>query len=82
MVDVKFDSKFQSAITKIKDAEVHKSVKNKISKIIENPEVGKPMRNIRKGTREVYVGHYRLSYAYYKDINLIEFLEFYHKDEQ
>ena len=25
-----------------------------IIKIIQNPEIGKPMRNIRKGTREVY----------------------------
>ena len=58
------------------------SIKNKISKIIENPEIGKPMRNVRKGTREVYVGHYRLSYEYYKEKDLIEFLEFYHKDEQ
>ncbi len=82
MVDVKFDAKFQSAVIKIKDAEVQKSIKNKISKIIENPEIGKPMRNVRKGTREVYVGHYRLSYEYYKEKDLIEFLEFYHKDEQ
>lgn len=82
MVDVKFDSKFQSTISKIKDAEVQKSIKNKIAKIIKDPEIGKPMRNIRKGTREVYAGHYRLAYEYYKERDLIEFLDFYHKDEQ
>jgi mRNA-degrading endonuclease RelE of RelBE toxin-antitoxin system len=70
------------AITKIKDQEVKKSVKNKIKKIIENPEIGKPMRNVRKGTREVYSGSFRLSYEYSKERNLIEFLDFYHKDEQ
>ena len=63
---------------------MQKSIKNKIKKIIENPEIGKPMRNIRKGTREVYVkaGTFRISYNYYKERDLIEFLDFYHKDEQ
>ena len=40
------------------------------------------MRNVRKGTRELYAGSSRISYAFYKDKDLIEFLEFYHKDEQ
>jgi mRNA-degrading endonuclease RelE of RelBE toxin-antitoxin system len=82
MVEVIFDDHFTRAITKIKDQEVKKSVKNKIKKIIENPEIGKPMRNVRKGTREVYSGSFRLSYEYSKERNLIEFLDFYHKDEQ
>ena len=42
------------------------------------------MRNVRKGTREVYIGggSFRISYNYYKSQDLIEFLSFYHKDEQ
>ena len=42
------------------------------------------MRNVRKGTREVYLGagSFRLSYAYSKESDTIEFLDFYHKDEQ
>ena len=84
MVNVKFDDGFQRAISKVKDQEMQKSIKNKIKKIIEEPEIGKPMRNVRKGTREVYVGggSFRISYNYYKEQNLIEFLDFYHKDEQ
>ena len=82
MVNVIFDDNFKRTISKIKDQEVQKSVKHKIAKIIENPEIGKPMRNVRKGTREVYSGSFRLSYAYHKDKDTIEFLEFYHKDEQ
>ncbi len=82
MVRVRYDKKFQNTIFKIKDAEVQNSIKNKIAKIIEDPEIGKPMRNIKKGTREVYVGHFRLSYVFDKQGNLIEFLDFYHKDEQ
>ena len=84
MVNVKFDDHFQRAISKIKDQEIQKSVKNKIKKIINEPEIGKPMRNVRKGTREVYLsgGTFRLSYTYYKESDTLEFLDFYHKDEQ
>ena len=82
MVNVIFDENLQRTIYKIKDQEVQKSIKNKIKKIIENPEIGKPMRNVRKGTREVYSGSFRLSYAYHKEKDTIEFLDFYHKDEQ
>ena len=84
MVAVIFDERFTRAVAKIKDAEIQKSVKNKIKKIVDDPEIGKPMRNVRNGTRELYLygGTFRLSYDYYKDRNLIEFLDFYHKDEQ
>ena len=51
-------------------------------KIIRNPEIGKPMRNVRKGTREVYVSPFRLSYIYLVDEDRIVFLDLYHKDEQ
>ena len=82
MVRVIFDRKFQQVIYKIKDSSVQNSIKNKIAKIIENPEIGKPMRYARKGTREIYVGSFRLSYKYSKEENFVEFLEFYHKDKQ
>lgn len=82
MVRVIFDKKFEQLTAKIKDSSMQNSIKNKIAKIVENPEVGKPMRYSRKGTREVYVGSFRLSYRYSKEENLVEFLEFYHKDEQ
>ena len=84
MVNVRFDDNFQRAISKIKDQEIQKSIKNKIKKIIEDPEIGKPMRNVRKGTREIYIGGgtFRLSYDYHRENDTIEFLDFYHKDEQ
>ena len=84
MVNVKYDDNFQRTISKLKDQEMQKSIKNKIKKVIANPEIGKPMRNLRKGTREVYVGGgtFRISYNYYKEQDLVEFLDFYHKDEQ
>jgi len=81
-VKVLFDKKFQQIVEKIRDPTTKESVKDKIVKIVENPEIGKPMRYARKGTREVYVGSFRLSYAYHPAEELIEFLDVYHKDEQ
>jgi len=40
------------------------------------------MRYARKGTREVYAGSFRLSYAYIPEESRIIFLDLYHKDEQ
>jgi len=40
------------------------------------------MKYSRKGTREVYIGHFRLSYLYLPHENKIVFFELYHKDEQ
>ncbi len=82
MVKVAYDDKFVKQIKKIKDQKLKKKVKKQIKKIIENPEIGKPMRFIRWGTREVYVKSFRLSYIYLKNEDKIVFLDFYHKDEQ
>jgi hypothetical protein len=40
------------------------------------------MRYARKGTRELHVPPFRLSYAYIQQENKIIFLDLYHKDEQ
>jgi mRNA-degrading endonuclease RelE of RelBE toxin-antitoxin system len=40
------------------------------------------MRYKRKGTRELYVGSFRLAYSYSINEDEIIFLELYHKDEQ
>lgn len=82
MVKVIFDKDFQKTIEKVKDNVFKKQVKKQIEKIINNPEIGKSMMYNRKGTRELYVDHFRLSYKYHYDMDTIEFLEVYHKDEQ
>jgi len=46
------------------------------------PKIRKPVRYARKGTREVYIPPFRLSYSYNKEENPVIFLEIYHKDEQ
>ena len=73
---------FLSLIKKIKNKPDQEKIKKQIKKIVENPEVGKPMRYGRKGTREVYISSFRLSYAYIKEEDKLIFLDFYHKDEQ
>ncbi len=82
MVTVAYHPLFEKTIGKVKDTILQKKVKDQIRKIIENPEVGKPMRYDRKGTRKVYVWPFRLSYAYIKEEEKIVFLDLYHKDEQ
>jgi len=82
MLDVKFKDSFLKVVEKIRDNSVKEKVKKQINKIINNPEIGKPMMYDRKGTREVYIAPFRLSYAYIKEENKIIFLDLYHKDEQ
>lgn len=48
----------------------------------QNPEIGKPMKNIRKGTRELHIKPFRLSYSYFKNEDKIILLDLYHKKEQ
>jgi len=80
VVEVIFDSHFKKSVKKIRDATLKEKIKKQIAKIIENPEIGKPMRFGRKGTRELYVAPYRLSYTFESDKIIL--LALYHKDEQ
>ena len=57
-------------------------VEKLIIKIIQNPDIGKPMRFGRKGTREVYLSPFRLSYSYDKAEEVLYLLEVYHKKGQ
>ena len=74
MLEVVHKRNFLKRIYKIKDNFIKNQIKNKIKKILEDPEVGKPMRYARKGTRELYINSFRLSYVYSKDENKIIFL--------
>ena len=82
MVTVAFEQSFKKRIKKIKDLSLKSRIKKQILKIARNPETSKPMRYVRKNTREVYVHPFRLSYLYSKGENKIIFLNLYHKDEQ
>lgn len=80
MVNVIFDSLFEKDFKKIKNQELKEKIINQISKIYSNPEIGKPMRFDRKGTRELYISPFRLSYKIEKET--IYILALYHKDLQ
>lgn len=40
------------------------------------------MKYSRKGEHEVYLDSFRLYYKYYKEENVLRFIEFSHKDDQ
>ena len=82
MVRVDFDEHFKRTISKIKDASIINRVKKLLIKIKDKPDIGKPMKHNRRGTREVYLQPFRLSYVYDKTNDVIVILDFYHKDEQ
>ena len=80
MVEVIFDPNFKKDFKKIKDKSVKEKIIKQVSKIKDNPEIGKPMRFDRKGTRELYISPWRLSYRLEGDIVYV--LALYHKDLQ
>ncbi len=82
MVEVRFDKKFTVIFSKIKDELLRIKIKKQINKISKNPEIGKPMRNVRRGTREVYIKPFRLSYIYINEKNIVYILDLYHKKKQ
>ena len=82
MVKIDFDENFKRTISKIKDSSIKERIEKLIIKIRNNPQIGKPMKHNRKGTREVYLPPFRLSYAYNNMSDTLIILEFYHKYEQ
>lgn len=82
MFEIKYDKLFLKKLSRIKDKKLKKTAIKQVDKIIVNPEIGKPMKYSRKGTREVYISPYRLVYIYIKIENEIIFLDIYHKDKQ
>jgi mRNA-degrading endonuclease RelE of RelBE toxin-antitoxin system len=82
MVEAFLDPIFQRKFSKIKDKVLKEKIIKQLLKIREFPEMGKPMKHGRKGTRELYIPPFRLSYAYFKDEDKVILLDLYHKDKQ
>ncbi|MFH1451813.1 MAG: type II toxin-antitoxin system RelE/ParE family toxin [archaeon] len=82
MVCVEFTKEFQNIFCKIKDNFLKQKILKQIEKIKANPEVGKPMKSIRKRTRELYIKPFRLSYKYFVKEEVVYLLDLYHKDKQ
>ncbi len=59
-----------------KDPVLYNLFKKTINSIIENPECGKPLRNVLKGLRRVHIGHFVLIYEIDTANKTITFLKF------
>ncbi len=81
MVNIDYLDSFKKKFKKLNNA-LKEETKKRIKKIIINPNIGKPMRFERKGSREVYINSYRLVYNYIEKKSTILFLDIYHKDKQ
>ncbi len=82
MLTIEYSDNVLKTVNKIKDRPIKEQIKKQIKKMLEDPEIGKPMRYARKGTRELYIGPFRLAYSYLKKEQKIILLDLYHKDEQ
>ncbi|MCK4348095.1 MAG: hypothetical protein KAW47_05710 [Thermoplasmatales archaeon] len=51
MLDVEYSDVLLKTISKINDESIKQRVKKQIEKIVEKPDIGKPMRYSRKNTR-------------------------------
>ena len=82
MMRVEFTEDFKIIFFKIKDNPLKTKIIKQVKKIKINPKVGKQMRNIKKGTRELYIKPFRLSYSYFPEKELVYVLDLYHKKKQ
>jgi mRNA-degrading endonuclease RelE of RelBE toxin-antitoxin system len=82
MVKFIFEKKFKDIFSKLNDDILKKRIVNQLKKIENNPEAGKPMMFDRKGTRELYITPFRLSYSYDIKEGIVYILDLYHKKKQ
>jgi len=82
--DVTRTKKFIKTLNKIRDASTQEKILKQIKKILENPDVGKPLRHSLKGERTVYIWPHRLIYSVDKNKttskSVITLLRFEHRD--
>ena len=79
-VHVVFSIEFKKILEKIakKDRSGLQKIENQIYKIISNPLLGKPLRNVMKNYRRVHIGSFVLVYKI--EDECITFMDFDHHD--
>ena len=82
MVEVFFGDNFTKTLSQIKGQLTKTRIRKQIQKLRNNPDAGKPMKYERKGTRELYIKPFRLSYVYLASEDRIILLDLYHKKKQ
>ncbi|MGC8505287.1 MAG: type II toxin-antitoxin system RelE family toxin [Thermoplasmata archaeon] len=58
-----YTSKFEHEVKKVTDKKIKDRLEKNIKRIIENPEIGKPLRYALKGERTIRIVPFRLIYA-------------------
>jgi mRNA-degrading endonuclease RelE of RelBE toxin-antitoxin system len=66
MVNVTYTHEFKKTIKKIKDNALKSRVIKQLRRIVENPEIGKPLSYALRGERTTYVKPFRIIYSYTK----------------
>lgn len=74
-----YTSKFEHEVKKVLDKKVKERLEKNIKRIIENPEIGKPLRYALKGERTIRTPPFRLIYAI--DGNSLVLLRFEHRGD-
>ena len=76
MVDVIYTDKFEKEVKRL-DSSIKIKVVKQIERIIQSPNIGKPLRYDLKGEKTIYVKPYRVIYSFDKDT--ITFLRVEHR---
>ncbi len=76
MVDVIYTDKFEKEVKRL-DSSIKIKVIKQVKKIIQSPNIGKPLRYDLKGEKTIYVKPYRVIYSFDKDT--ITFLRVEHR---
>ncbi len=79
MVRVVYSKEFEEDVKKIRDNALKKRLIKQVEKVLNNPNIGKPLRYNLKGERSVYVPPYRLVYTLIDD--KIFLLRFRHRED-
>lgn len=74
-----WSDKFKKEVTKINDNKLKEKLTKHIQNLVEDPELGKPLRYDLKGERTVHVKPYRLIYTYHGTV--LYLLRFEHRKE-
>lgn len=72
---VRATERFEHNLKQVKDRKIIERVRKLLEKIRDNPEIGKPLRNVLKGERSVHIKPFRMVYKVDGEIlNLLRFM--------
>ena len=80
---IQLDATLETTLQKLKnkDSSLYKRVVHKIIAVSENPEMGKPLRNVLRGKWRVHIGSFVLVYTIIQDNKMVIFIAFEHHDK-